>query len=49
MYSCTIPVPDGGGGGGGGGAGAQYMLLRLYTVMVWGGLLEVRGGLGCFN
>ena len=25
------------------------MILRVYTVMVWGGLVEVWGGLGCFN
>ena len=28
---------------------AHYMILRVYTVMVCGGLVEVWGGLGCFN
>ena len=28
---------------------AHYMILRVYTVMVWGGLVEVWYGLGCFN
>ena len=27
----------------------HYMILQVYTVMMWGSLVEVWGGLGCFN
>ena len=58
MYSCTMPVPEPGGGGGWGHVPppeeavsvlkkiAHYMILRIYTVMVLGGLVEVWRGLG---
>ena len=56
MYSCTMPVlyPKGEGGSPGEAESVLFfpphkMILRVYTVMVWCGLVEVLGGLGCFN
>ena len=61
MYSCTMPVSDPGVGGWGHMPPppeeavsvlkqfGHYMILREYMKMVWGGLVEVWGVLGCFN
>ena len=46
MYSCTMPVPDlerGGGGGGRRRHECQFFSCIIYTVMVWGSLLEAWG------
>ena len=60
-YFCTMPVLDPGGPGGMCpppppeeavsvlNKFVHYMILLVYTAMVWGGLVEVCAVLGCFN